>query len=111
LHVVVNVAPPAELECEPFCRLEPGIFRVRHGGTVRFRSSCGRLTVFFPTPNRTPKPFSGLRGPLAAVPGTRAGRALKVAAGSGVMEYPFAVYCHDCNCFGKGSLPRMLVGP
>jgi len=110
-HVTVTVSPPADEEKQPVCTVNPSIFCVRHGGTVTFKSSFGPLTLFIPTPRRAPKPFQWLRGPLAPLPGGKKAKRLKVTHGSGVHEYPYALYCHEFNCFAEGSLPRMIVGP
>jgi hypothetical protein len=110
-HVTVTVTPPTGEEKEPHCTVSPGVFWVRHGGTVSFEFKFGPLTLFIPTPRRAPKPFQWLRGPLAALPGGKKAKRLKVTGGCGVHEYPYALYCHEFNCFAEGSTPRMIVGP
>ena len=114
--VVVTVNPPREGGRERFCQVDQAIACVRYGGTVTFKAAngCGPLTVFIPRPSRAPKVFPGLRKPHTRV---RAGkrRQLKVLPEkhqtTQPREYPYAVYCHKHNCFAKGSLPRMMVGP
>ncbi len=110
-HVTVLVTPPPEGEKERFCRVEPSVVYVRRGGTVTFRSKCGALTVFVPRPHRAPRPFQRIRGAHTAIPGTRGGRTLTVPEGAGRFEYPYAIYSHAHNCFAKGSMPRMVIGP
>ncbi len=115
-HATVTVSPPQAEGKEHACKVEPGVVRVRYGGTVTFRAvgGCGPLEVFVPTPSREHDLFPR-SGRHLAVPGTRAGRKFTVLArkhkAPHVVEYPYAVYCRGCNCFGKGSLPKMLVGP
>lgn len=110
-HVTVTVSPPSGRDEERYCTVTPSVFRIRHGGTVRFESKFGPLTLFIPTPRRAPKPFQWLRGPVASIPGGKKAKRLKVTHGWGVHEYPYALYCHEFNCFAKGSIPRMIVGP
>ncbi len=115
-HVIVTVHPAVKKGGDRFCPVTPGVAHVRYGGTVTFRceKGCGPLEVFVPTPNREPELFPH-SGRVLAVPATRAGRTFKVVArkhdAPHPVEYPYAVYCRDCRCFGRGSMPRMIIGP
>jgi hypothetical protein len=112
-HVTVTVRPPRKDLGGRYCQVDPSVFRVRYGGTVTFRveEGCGPLDLFVPTPKGAPRPLAELRAPLVVVPRTKEGRAFTVPRGSGRREYPYAVYCRACNCFGKGSVPKMITGP
>jgi hypothetical protein len=112
-HVTVEVGPVVQGEKECYCRVHPSVVHVQHGGTVTFKAvlGCGPLQVFVPTPRRTPKPFPHVPKGLSDVPATRKGKKLRVTHVKGRWEFPYAIYCRGCNCFGQGSMPRMIVGP
>jgi hypothetical protein len=115
-HVTVTVSPPTTDGKDRYCKVEPSEVCVRNGGKVTFRSAkgCGPLEVFVPTPNRADELFPR-SGRLLVVPGTRRGATFTVVVAkprhARVIEYPYAVYCREYNCFGKGSMPRMIVSP
>jgi len=115
-HVTVTVTPPTAEGRDRYCTVEPSEVCVRHGGKVTFRSAkgCGPLELFVPTPNRANDLFPH-SGRLLTVPGTREGRTFTVVAAKTehprVTAYPYAVYCRECNCFGKGSMPKIIVFP
>ena len=115
-HVTVTVSPPTTEARDRYCNVDPSEVCVRYGGTVTFRCAkgCGPLELFVPTPNRANDLFPR-SGRLLTVPGTREGRTFTVVVAKPghprVIEYPYAVYCRECNCFGKGSMPRMIVSP
>ena len=115
-HVTVTVTPPTAEGRDRYCTIEPSEVCVRHGGKVTFRSAkgCGPLELFVPTPNRANDLFPH-SGRLLTVPGTREGRTFTVVAAKTehprVTAYPYAVYCRECNCFGKGSMPKIIVFP
>jgi hypothetical protein len=112
-HVTVTVRPPTTEGRDRYCKVEPSEVCVRYGGTVTFRSTkgCGPLEVFVPTPKRAPKAFPRVATPLVTVPATKEGRKVEVTRGAGIREYPYAIYCRGCNCFGRGSMPKMIIGP
>ena len=113
-HVTVTVTPPTTEGRDCFCNVEPSVVCVRYGGKVTFRCAkgCGPLELFVPTPNRAHDLFPH-SGRLLTVPGTREGRTFTVVVAKTehprVIEYPYAVYCRECNCFGKGSMPKIIV--
>jgi hypothetical protein len=115
-HVTVTISPPTTKGRDAYCNVEPSEVCVRYGGTVTFKCAkgCGPLELFVPTPKRANHLFPR-SGRLLTVPGTRRGRTFSVAVAKtehpGVIEYPYAVYCKECNCFGKGSMPKMIVFP
>ena len=115
-HVTVTVGPVVGDGQDRYCRVEPSVARVQYGGTVTFRcvEGCGPLELFVPTPKRASDAFPR-SGRLLAVPGKRRGKKFTVtvakAKNSKEVEYPYAVYCRGCNCFGRGSMPKMIIGP
>jgi len=111
--VTVTVSPPKDGTGERYCQVEPSVVRVHHGGTVTFKveSGCGPLEVFVPTPPGACKAFPWVLTRLFTVPAKEGGRKLRVSRGKVEQEYPYAVYCRECNCFGRGSIPQMIIGP
>jgi hypothetical protein len=112
-HVTVNVSPPKRGSRGRYCHVKPSVVHVPYGGTVTFKvkNGCGPLEVFVPTPAGAPKAFPRAAGPVVAVPLDERGRTFGVTTGKGRREYPYAVYCRGCNCFGRGSVPKMIIGP
>ncbi len=115
-HVTVTVGPVVGEGKERYCRVEPSEVRVQWGGTVTFRCArgCGPLELFVPTPKRARDLFPR-SGRLLGVPASSGRKTFGVAVARTkhprVVEYPYAVYCRGCNCFGRGSTPRMITGP
>jgi hypothetical protein len=114
--VKVNVSPPNPKARDRYCQIDVGVACVRYGGSVTFIASreCGPLTVLVPRPPRAPKVFPHLRTLVFHVPagGRRTLHVLsKKHQTTHPREYPYAVYCHKHNCFAKGSMPRMMIGP
>ena len=114
--VAIKVSAPSKSAREKYGRVTPGVARVAYGGAVTFTATraSGALTVFVPRPPGAPKIFPRLRSPLFRIPiGTS--RTLHVLPKEHrtehPREYPYSVYCEKHNCFSKGSLPRMMVGP
>jgi len=116
MHVVITVHPPAKRGGEPYCQVDRPIARVHYGGTVTFRAGkgAGPLTVYIPTKRGGRKVFPALlRGHFPVEAGeSTVYRVLSAKHRTRQpRDYPYAVYCHEHNCFAKGSLPRMMVGP
>jgi hypothetical protein len=112
-HVTVTVSPPTTEGNDRYCNVQPSVVYVRYGGRVTFKCAkgCGPLELFVPTPNRANDLFPR-SGRLLKVPGKREGGTFTVVAKprhAREIEYPYAVYCRGCNCFGKGSMPQIIV--
>jgi hypothetical protein len=114
--VVLTVSPPKANAREKSCPIDPSVACVGYGGVVTFKATraSGALTVYVPRPPRSPKVFPGLRKPIFRVPAGTS-RTLRVLPRKHQTrqprEYPYAVYCNAYNCFAKGSLPKMMIGP
>jgi len=115
-RVVVTVSPGKGGDGERWCKVDQGTVYVRYGGSVTFKAAegCGPFTIFVPRPNRAPRVFPGLKKLHSRV-SARKSKKLQVLprkhATTHHREYPYAVYCHKHNCFARGSMPRMIIGP
>ncbi len=113
-HVTVTVSPPTTKEKADYCNVQPSVVCVRYGGRVTFKCAkgCGPLEVFVPKPNRADDLFPR-SGRLLKVHGKPRGATFTVVVAKTknppAIEYPYAVYCRECNCFGKGSIPKIIV--
>jgi hypothetical protein len=115
-RVVITISPGKSGDGGRWCKVDAGTVYVRYGGSVTFRGTkgCGPCTVFVPKPSRAPRVFPALRTVHSHV-SERKSKTFRVLpkkhATTHVREYPYAVYCHKHNCFAKGSMPRMIIGP
>ncbi len=108
--VAVSRDPKNPAECE----IAPRVVYVEYGGTVRFKSGVGPLTIFFPTPGKPYVPFRPLKGrPFFAV-GPRGARMHVLrskARRPSRRVYVYAVYSRRLKTFAHASLPKMIIGP
>jgi hypothetical protein len=76
------------------CTVDPAVKHVSLEGQVTWAASGGRVSIWFP------KATVFGRSTLVLEDGQE--ETLTVQGGVGEADYPYSVFCDECNCFGKG---------